>query len=51
MSELEKIVRRRMMEEYARGASADEIARTVRDIFNSIDLSDRRFIRSATAGA
>ncbi|WP_280951830.1 hypothetical protein [Rhizobium chutanense] len=29
-----------MQEEYAKGASAEEITRVVRDIFNSIDLSD-----------
>ncbi|MBB4239045.1 hypothetical protein [Rhizobium esperanzae] len=40
MSDLEKLVRRRMQEEYARGASAEEIAKVVRDIFNSVDLSD-----------
>ncbi|MBB2790887.1 UNVERIFIED_ORG: hypothetical protein GGD44_006231 [Rhizobium esperanzae] len=28
-----------MQEEYARGASADEIAKVVRDLLNSIDLS------------
>lgn len=39
MSDLEKLVRRRMQEEYARGASADEIAKVVRDLLNSIDLS------------
>ncbi|KEC72456.1 hypothetical protein RLPCCGM1_c3833 [Rhizobium leguminosarum bv. phaseoli CCGM1] len=32
-------MRRRMQEEYARGASADEIAKVVRDLLNSIDLS------------
>ena len=41
MSELEKLVRRRMQEEYAKGSSATEIAKVVRDIFNSIDLSGR----------
>ncbi|MBB3592600.1 hypothetical protein FHX08_002944 [Rhizobium sp. BK529] len=41
MSDLEKLVRRRMQEEYAKGASAEEIAKVVRDIFNSIDLSGR----------
>ena len=41
MSDLEKLVRRRMQEEYAKGASAEEIARVVRDIFNSIDLTGR----------
>ncbi|WP_171049267.1 hypothetical protein [Rhizobium sp. MHM7A] len=40
MSDLEKFVRRRMQEEYAKGASAEEITKVVRDIFNSIDLSD-----------
>ncbi|ARO28547.1 hypothetical protein HJB79_15365 [Rhizobium lentis] len=39
MSDLEKLVRRRMQEEYAKGASAEEITKVVRDIFNSIDLS------------
>ncbi|ANL45322.1 hypothetical protein AMC87_CH00588 [Rhizobium phaseoli] len=39
MSDLEKLVRRRMQEEYARGASADEIAKVVRDLLNSVDLS------------
>ncbi|MBB6220440.1 hypothetical protein [Rhizobium leguminosarum] len=39
MSDLEKLVRRRMQEEYAKGASAEEIAKVVRDLFNSIDLS------------
>ncbi|WP_156667808.1 hypothetical protein [Rhizobium sp. WYCCWR10014] len=43
MSDLEKLVRRRMQEEYAKGASAEEIAKVVRDLFNSIDLSDNRF--------
>ncbi|MBB3521623.1 MULTISPECIES: hypothetical protein [Rhizobium] len=28
-----------MQEEYAKGASAEEIAKVVRDLFNSIDLS------------
>ncbi|MFC5759790.1 MULTISPECIES: hypothetical protein [unclassified Rhizobium] len=41
MSDLEKLVRRRMQEEYARGASAEEIAKVVRGIFNSIDLSGK----------
>jgi hypothetical protein len=41
MSELEKLVRRRMQEEYAKGSSAEEIAKVVRDIFNSIDLSGK----------
>lgn len=41
MSDLEKLVRRRMQEEYAKGASAEEIAKVVREIFNSIDLSGR----------
>ncbi|MDR9776790.1 hypothetical protein RJJ65_29875 [Rhizobium hidalgonense] len=40
MSDLEKLVRRRMQEEYARGASAEEIAKVVRDIFNGTDLSE-----------
>ncbi|WP_434712015.1 hypothetical protein [Rhizobium sp. YTUHZ045] len=31
-----------MQEEYAKGASAEEITKVVRDIFNSIDLSDNR---------
>ncbi|NYJ11613.1 hypothetical protein GGI64_002664 [Rhizobium leguminosarum] len=39
MSDLEKLVRRRMQEECAKGASAEEIAKVVRDLFNSIDLS------------
>ena len=39
MSDLEKLVRRRMQEEFAKGASAEEIAKVVRDLFNSIDLS------------
>ncbi|WP_164986447.1 hypothetical protein [Rhizobium leguminosarum] len=43
MSDLEKLVRRRMQEEYAKGASAEEIAKVVRDLFNSIDLSGNRF--------
>jgi len=43
MSDLEKLVRRRMQEEYAKGASAEEIAKVVRDIFNSIDLPGDRF--------
>jgi hypothetical protein len=43
MSELEKLVRRRMHEEYAKGASAEQISRVVREIFDSIDISaDRR---------
>lgn len=41
MSELEKLVRRRMQEEYAKGSSAKEITKVVRDIFNSIDLSGK----------
>ena len=41
MSDLEKLVRRRMQEEYAKGSSAKEIAKVVRDIFNSIDPSGR----------
>ncbi|API53398.1 hypothetical protein BMW22_18830 [Rhizobium leguminosarum] len=32
-----------MQEEYAKGASAEEIAKVVRDLFNSIDLSGNRF--------
>jgi hypothetical protein len=32
-----------MQEEYDKGASAEEIAKVVRDIFNSIDLSGNRF--------
>ncbi|MBY5840804.1 hypothetical protein J3P71_03720 [Rhizobium leguminosarum] len=43
MSDLEKLVRRRMQEEYAKGASAEEIAKVVRDLFNSIDLLGNRF--------
>lgn len=43
MSDLEKLVRRRMQEERAKGASAEEIAKVVRDIFNSMDLSGNRF--------
>ncbi|MBY5751605.1 hypothetical protein [Rhizobium leguminosarum] len=43
MSDLEKLVRRRMQEEYAKGASAEEISKVVRDLFNSIDLSGNRF--------
>jgi hypothetical protein len=43
MSDLEKLVRRRMQEEYAKGASAEEITKVVRDLFNSIDLSGNRF--------
>ncbi|MGO8093846.1 hypothetical protein [Rhizobium leguminosarum] len=43
MSDLEKLVRRRMQEEYAKGASAEEIAKVVRDLFNSVDLSGNRF--------
>ncbi|ARQ56691.1 hypothetical protein Kim5_CH00579 [Rhizobium sp. Kim5] len=39
MSDLEKLVRRRMQEEYAKGASAEEITKVVRDLLNSIDLS------------
>ncbi|MBW9051841.1 hypothetical protein [Rhizobium mesosinicum] len=42
MSDLEKLVRRRMQEEYAKGSSAEEIAKVVRDIFNSTDLSAKR---------
>lgn len=42
MSDLEKLVRRRMQEEYAKGTSAEEIAKVVRDIFNSTDLSGSR---------
>ncbi|MBB3312925.1 hypothetical protein FHT78_004713 [Rhizobium sp. BK196] len=41
MSDLEKLVRRRMQEEYAKGSSAEEIAKVVRDIFNSTDLSGK----------
>ncbi|EJC82444.1 hypothetical protein Rleg4DRAFT_4157 [Rhizobium leguminosarum bv. trifolii WSM2297] len=29
-----------MQEEYSKGASAEEIAKVVRDLFNSIDLSE-----------
>jgi hypothetical protein len=47
MSELEKLVRRRMQEEYAKGASAEKIEQVVREIFNSIDMSAER--RHATA--
>ncbi|WP_165505271.1 hypothetical protein [Rhizobium leguminosarum] len=36
-------MRRRMQEEYAKGASAEEISKVVRDLFNSIDLSGIRF--------
>ncbi|NEH34323.1 hypothetical protein GR247_07595 [Rhizobium leguminosarum] len=36
-------MRRRMQEERAKGASAEEIAKVVRDIFNSMDLSGNRF--------
>jgi hypothetical protein len=32
-----------MQEEYAKGASAKEVAKVVRDLFNSIDLSGNRF--------
>ncbi|WP_274534063.1 MULTISPECIES: hypothetical protein [Rhizobium] len=32
-----------MQEEYAKGASAEEIAKVVRDLFNSIDLSGDGF--------
>ncbi len=42
MSELEKLVRRRMSEEYAKGASADQIVKVVREIFNSVDSSGER---------
>ena len=50
MSELEKHVRRRMQEEYAKGSSAEEIAKVVRDIFNSIDISGKWPDAVATAG-
>ncbi|MBY3096709.1 hypothetical protein [Rhizobium laguerreae] len=36
-------MRRRMQEEYAKGASAEEIAKVVRDLFNSVDISGNRF--------
>ncbi|NEI26299.1 hypothetical protein GR211_15395 [Rhizobium leguminosarum] len=36
-------MRRRMQEERAKGASAEEIAKVVRDIFNSMDPSGNRF--------
>ncbi|MBY3136238.1 hypothetical protein [Rhizobium laguerreae] len=36
-------MRRRMQEEYAKGASAEDISKVVRDLFNSIDLSGNRF--------
>jgi hypothetical protein len=42
MSELEKLVRRRMSEEYAKGASAAQIVKVVREIFNSVDLFAER---------
>lgn len=38
MSDLEKLVRRRMQEEYAKGSSSEEIAKVVRDIVNGIDI-------------
>ena len=41
MSELEKLVRRRMQEEYTKGSSAEEITKVIRDIFNSVDLSGK----------
>ena len=41
MSDLEKLVRRRMQEERAKGTSAEEIAKIVRDIFNGIGLSGK----------
>ncbi len=49
MSELEKLVRRRMQEEYAKGSSAEKIAQVVREIFDSIDTSGEP--RHATAPA
>jgi hypothetical protein len=48
MSDLEKLVRRRMHEEYAKGSSAEEIAKVVRDIFNSTDLSGAVAARATT---
>lgn len=51
MSDLEKLVRRRMQEEYAKGASAEEITKVVRDIFNSTDLSDHRVDAGAARAA
>ncbi|MBY3464031.1 hypothetical protein HFN80_08390 [Rhizobium laguerreae] len=36
-------MRRRMQEEYAKGASAEEIAKVVRDLFDSVDISGNRF--------
>ncbi|MBY3083558.1 hypothetical protein HFO63_04765 [Rhizobium laguerreae] len=36
-------MRRRMQEEYAKGASAEEIAKVVRGLFNSVDISGNRF--------
>ncbi|MBY3119404.1 hypothetical protein HFO60_35020 [Rhizobium leguminosarum] len=36
-------MRRRMQEEYAKGASAEDISKVVRDLFNSVDLSGNRF--------
>ncbi|MBX4946098.1 hypothetical protein [Rhizobium binae] len=50
MSDLEKLVRRRMQEEYAKGASAKEIAKVVRDLLNNIDLSDDGFDAVAVQG-
>ncbi|EJZ22394.1 hypothetical protein RCCGEPOP_05020 [Rhizobium sp. Pop5] len=32
-----------MQEEYAKGASAEEIAKVVRDLLNGVDLSGNRF--------
>ncbi|MDR7143461.1 hypothetical protein [Rhizobium sp. BE258] len=47
MSELEKLVRRRMKEEYAKGASAEEISQTLRQVFNSVDPSAERPVQTA----
>jgi hypothetical protein len=47
MSELEKLVRNRMSEEYAKGSSAEEISRTLRQVFNGVDPSVERSAKTA----
>jgi hypothetical protein len=48
MSELEKLVRRRMQEEYAKGSSAEKIAQVVREIFENVHASGEQQHAGAT---
>ncbi|WP_337267650.1 hypothetical protein [Oryzifoliimicrobium ureilyticus] len=45
MSEIEKLVRRRMEEEYAKGTSADRISQLVKELLNSLDMSETETTR------